>query len=60
MLVGDRQRDDALYGYTIGAGDNADLKMDERDSAPFMPKGASSPARRSPLPTTRAFPGRRP
>lgn len=38
MLVGDIKWDDALYGYTIGAGDDADLTMDERDSAPFMPK----------------------
>jgi glycogen operon protein len=38
VLVGDLVWDDALYGYTIGAGDDADLVKDERDSAPFMPK----------------------
>ncbi|MDQ0304583.1 glycogen debranching protein GlgX [Ancylobacter polymorphus] len=38
MLVGNIEWDDALYGYTIGAGDDADLIMDARDSAPFMPK----------------------
>ncbi|MCK0195806.1 glycogen debranching protein GlgX [Ancylobacter sp. 6x-1] len=37
-LVGAIRWDDALYGYTIGAGDDADLVFDERDSAPFMPK----------------------
>jgi isoamylase len=37
-LVGDLVWDDALYGYTIGAGNNADLVKDERDSAPFIPK----------------------
>jgi glycogen operon protein len=37
-LVGDLVWDDALYGYTIGAGPDADLRKDERDSAPFLPK----------------------
>jgi isoamylase len=37
-LVGEIAWDDALYGYTIGAGDDADLVKDERDSAPFMVK----------------------
>ena len=31
--------DDALYGYTVSDTPNADLIMDERDSAVFMPKG---------------------
>jgi isoamylase len=37
-LVGELAWDDALYGYTIGAGEDADLVKDERDSAPFMHK----------------------
>ncbi|HSI41085.1 MAG TPA: glycogen debranching protein GlgX [Xanthobacteraceae bacterium] len=37
-LVGPLAWDDALYGYTIGGGDDADLVMDTRDSARFMPK----------------------
>ncbi|SDG33127.1 glycogen debranching protein GlgX [Pelagibacterium luteolum] len=35
-LRGAVQWDDALHGYTIG---EDDLSFDERDSAPFMPKG---------------------
>jgi len=38
VLVGAIRWDDALYGYRIGAEGEADLVMDERDSAPFMPK----------------------
>ncbi|PIP00457.1 glycogen debranching protein GlgX [Pleomorphomonas carboxyditropha] len=38
QLVGDIRWNDTLYGYQIGAGDDADLIMDERDSATFMPK----------------------
>lgn len=38
QLVGDIRWNDTLYGYEIGAGDDADLIMDERDSAAFMPK----------------------
>ncbi len=38
QLVGDIRWNDTLYGYQIGAGDDADLIMDERDSAAFMPK----------------------
>ena len=30
--------DDSLYGYTVNGGVDADLIMDDRDSAPFMPK----------------------
>jgi glycogen operon protein len=30
--------DDALFGYELGAGDDADLKADPRDSAAHMPK----------------------
>lgn len=37
-LVGPLTWDDALYGYPVGDGDDADLKKDERDSAAFMPK----------------------
>ncbi|MBS7540664.1 glycogen debranching protein GlgX [Ancylobacter lacus] len=37
-LVGNIRWDDALYGYTIGVGEGADLVKDDRDSAPFMPK----------------------
>ena len=37
-LVGDLVWDDALYGYPVGGGDDADLNKDERDSAAFMPK----------------------
>ncbi|WP_181706222.1 glycogen debranching protein GlgX [Chthonobacter rhizosphaerae] len=48
-LVGELTWDDALYGYTIGAGDDADLVKDERDSAAFIPKArvvADHPTRR--------------
>ncbi len=38
QLVGEVRWNDTLYGYEIGAGDDADLVMDERDSAAFMPK----------------------
>lgn len=37
-LVGELVWDDAVYGYTVGAGPDADLVMDGRDSAPFVPK----------------------
>ena len=30
--------DDALFSYELGGGDDADLKMDQRDSAAHMPK----------------------
>ncbi len=30
---------EALFGYRIGSGPDADLNRDDRDSAPFMPKG---------------------
>ncbi len=38
QLVGALRWDDALHGYTVGAGEDADLVMDDRDSASFMPK----------------------
>ncbi|MGR3496771.1 glycogen debranching protein GlgX [Citreimonas sp.] len=34
-IVGDLVWDDALFGYPVGG---SDLDMDDRDSAPFMPK----------------------
>ncbi|BBE72837.1 glycogen debranching protein GlgX [Oharaeibacter diazotrophicus] len=37
-LVGDLVWDDAVYGYTVGAGEEADLVLDGRDSAAFVPK----------------------
>jgi isoamylase len=37
-LCGEIVWDDAVYGYTIGS-DAADLAPDDRDSAPFMPRG---------------------
>lgn len=37
-LSGDIQWDDALYGYEVSPSKDADLRMDDRDSAPFMPK----------------------
>lgn len=37
-LSGNIQWDDALYGYTISDDTDADLNMDDRDSAKFMPK----------------------
>jgi glycogen operon protein len=37
-LVGELQWDDSLYGYQIGAEGEADLVMDTRDSALFIPK----------------------
>jgi len=49
-LVGELIWDDALYGYTIGAGPDADLVMDTRDSAPFIPKARV--VARTPLVTT--------
>jgi isoamylase len=36
-ISGDIAWDDAVYGYTIGHPD-ADLSLDDRDSAPFMPR----------------------
>ncbi len=36
QLRGGIEWDDALFGYTVG---EDDLTLDERDSAPFMPKG---------------------
>ncbi len=39
QLVGPLDWDDAVYGYAIGAGDDADLVRDNRDSARFVPKG---------------------
>ena len=36
--VGELKWDHALFGYTIGA-EGDDLTFDERDSAPFVPKG---------------------
>ncbi len=35
-MMGGIEWDDALYGYTVGTDD---LTFDDRDSAPFMPKG---------------------
>ncbi|ANN66010.1 glycogen debranching protein GlgX [Bordetella bronchialis] len=35
--VGELKWDPAVFGYTLG-GDDADLGLDERDSAPFVPK----------------------
>jgi glycogen operon protein len=37
-LSGDIQWDDALYGYHLSPSKDADLRMDDRDSAAFMPK----------------------
>ncbi len=37
-LVGELIWDDAVYGYKVGAGEDADLIMDDRDSGPFVPK----------------------
>ena len=36
-INGDLAWDDSLFGYPIGA-EGADLSLDERDSAPFLPK----------------------
>ena len=38
-LSGAIKWDDSLYGYTISDAQDADLVMDNRDSATFMPKG---------------------
>ncbi|RYZ46323.1 MAG: glycogen debranching enzyme GlgX, partial [Sphingobacteriales bacterium] len=38
QLVGELVWDEAIFGYTIGSPDG-DLSFDERDSAPFVPKG---------------------
>ena len=43
--------DDALYGYTVGGGDDADLDKDERDSAHLHAEGARH---RSPKPLTKS------
>jgi len=37
-LAGELRWNDALYGYDIHAGEDADLTLDQADSAPFMPK----------------------
>ncbi|MGR3540567.1 MAG: glycogen debranching protein GlgX [Hasllibacter sp.] len=37
-LEGEIDWDDALYGYTVGTAEDADLTFDPRDSAPFMPR----------------------
>jgi isoamylase len=37
QIVGELRWDPALFGYTVGSPD-ADLSLDARDSAPFMPK----------------------
>ena len=37
-LFGNLRWDDSLYGYTINDVEDADLVMDLRDSAPYMPK----------------------
>ncbi|SON58083.1 Glycogen debranching enzyme [Hartmannibacter diazotrophicus] len=42
-LVGPLVWDDAVHGYRIGEGKDADLIMDERDSAPFVPKARVHP-----------------
>jgi glycogen operon protein len=34
--------DPAVYGYVLGTDEDADLTLDEQDSAPFMPKGVVS------------------
>ncbi len=44
QLVGDLEWDDAVYGYRIGAEGEADLVMDDRDSAPFVQKARVTPA----------------
>src|SRR5947207_13107856 len=36
-VADDIKWDEALFGYTIGS-EQADLSLDERDSAPFVPK----------------------
>jgi isoamylase len=43
QLVGEIAWDDAVYGYAIGGEGEADLVMDERDSAPFVPKARIRP-----------------
>ncbi len=43
-LVGNIRWNDALHGYRIGDGDDADLVLDDRDSAPFMPKARVTPS----------------
>lgn len=53
-LVGQLEWDDSVYGYTIGAGKDTDLVMDERDSAPFVPKAQiMAPMRRVATPHPR-------
>ncbi|MEJ1157155.1 glycogen debranching protein GlgX [Prosthecomicrobium sp. N25] len=48
-LAGPLVWDESLFGYRIGAGENADLVMDERDSAAFMPKARVVSDRMSPV-----------
>jgi isoamylase len=43
QLVGELEWDDAVYPYRIGAEGEADLVMDDRDSAPFVPKARITP-----------------
>ena len=42
QLQGELQWDAAVYGYDLNAGDDADLTLNETDSAPFMPKSVVS------------------
>lgn len=58
-LVGELVWNEALFGYRIGAGPDADLVMDDRDSAPFIPKcrvvaDRISPANRPGVPWPKA------
>ena len=38
LYAGELKWDDALFGYKIGSKRAGDLAMDERDSAPYLPK----------------------
>lgn len=55
-LVGPLEWDDALHGYVIGAGEDADLVKDDRDSAAFLPKARIVP----PMPMVGTRPPRTP
>lgn len=48
-LAGPLVWNDALFGYRVGAGPDADLVRDDRDSAPFVPKARVVADRKVPI-----------
>jgi isoamylase len=48
QLSGEIRWDSAVYAYDMGAGEDADLTVDTRDSAPFVPKAVVTDLRADP------------